>query len=497
MIQDAEGRSFTFNGDDKQTEVRNASNQVIGNYFYDGSGARVKKVTNTETTVFVYDAGGALAAEYSTATPTANPTTSYLTTDHLGTPRVITDSSGQVIARRDFMPFGEELGAGVGQRTESLKYSYAGSDNIRKRFTGYEKDDETGLDFAEARMYQNRHGRFTAPDPLLASARATDPQTFNRYIYTSNNPINYTDPSGLSWCQAKDGTVSFTGSGTACGDGFTNVDDKVLQHTEGSGGFDSNGNAYGVGDLLVFNPDGTRNLLTNPTPNQAAQIAALTGTEVQATYEEIITTTAAEIGNTLLSAASTYAEDNGFTPLPVEHNTAGRIFGHLLALGQGIGEAYVGGGLIAAGSAGEIGGLVLDATGVGAVIGIPVGAASAAAIVTGAVVAGHGVFVSANTIVNIYNQSTLEPGPHAGESIPARNSDRHFNDGERESINNIGNETGCHTCGTKDPGTKSGNFVPDHQPPSKLNPSGKPQRLYPQCLGCSKKQGGQVRGRTR
>ena len=70
--------------------------------------------------------------------------------------------------------------------------------------------------------------------------------------------------------------------------------------------------------------------------------------------------------------------------------------------------------MIAAGSAGEIGGLVLDATGVGAVIGIPVGAASAAAIVTGAVVAGHGVFVSANTIVNIYNQSTGNNNPYNG-----------------------------------------------------------------------------------
>jgi RHS repeat-associated protein len=153
---------------------------VIGRYFYDGSGARVKKVTATETTVVVYDAGGALAAEYSTETPPAEPTTSYLTTDHLGSPRIITDSSGQVISRRDFMPFGEELGAGVGARTESLRYSTLGSDHIRKRFTGYEKDDETDLDFAEAQMYQNKHGRFTAPDPLLASASAANPQTFNR-----------------------------------------------------------------------------------------------------------------------------------------------------------------------------------------------------------------------------------------------------------------------------------------------------------------------------
>lgn len=66
IVQDAEGRSFTFNGDDKQTEVRNTStNAVIGQYFYDGSGARVKKVVpGGETTIFVYDAGGAPAAVF-------------------------------------------------------------------------------------------------------------------------------------------------------------------------------------------------------------------------------------------------------------------------------------------------------------------------------------------------------------------------------------------------------------------------------------------------
>lgn len=110
------------------TTTENPDANVIGRYSYDGSGARVKKVTSTETTVFVYDAGGALAAEYSTQAPPSDPKTAYLTTDHLGSPRVITDQTGQVTARRDFMPFGEELGVGVSGRTESLKYSNTGTD---------------------------------------------------------------------------------------------------------------------------------------------------------------------------------------------------------------------------------------------------------------------------------------------------------------------------------------------------------------------------------
>ena len=91
-------------------------------------------------------------------------------------------------------------------------------------------------------------------------------------------------------------------------------------------------------------------------------------------------------------------------------------------------------------------------------------------------------------------KDTLQPGPHAGESIPARGPGRDFSKEERDKINEIGQNTGCHTCGSKDPGTTSGNHIPDHQPPNALNPSGGPQELYPHCLTCSRVQGGQVRG---
>ncbi|MBK7707316.1 MAG: hypothetical protein IPJ30_16595 [Acidobacteria bacterium] len=168
-----------------------------------------------------------MAAEYSTVALPVNPTTSYLTTDLLGSPRVITDRQGNVVSRRDFMPFGEEIGAGVGGRTESLKYSLNGSDNIRKRFTGYEKDEETGLDFAEARMYRNNHGRFTAPDPLLSSASLGNPQTFNRYVYVGNNPVNVTDPLGLKWCHKKD-TKDYQEGYSTCPDGWESADGREV-----------------------------------------------------------------------------------------------------------------------------------------------------------------------------------------------------------------------------------------------------------------------------
>jgi hypothetical protein len=88
----------------------------------------------------------------------------------------------------------------------------------------------------------------------------------------------------------------------------------------------------------------------------------------------------------------------------------------------------------------------------------------------------------------------IGPGPFAGRSIPARGPERDFTSEERSEINRIGAETGCHTCGTKDPETKRENFVPDHQLPSALNPIGRAQRLYPQCLTCSRRQGGWITG---
>lgn len=195
LTQDSLGRQFTFDGNNKQIQVKDSGNNVIGSYYYDGNGRRVKKVTVFETVVFVYDASGRLVAEYSTQ-PTANPGLSYVTIDNVGSPRVVTDAAGAVMARRDFMPFGEELAAGTANRTTTQKYG-SGIDKLRNRFTGYQKDSETGLDFAEARYYDNRYGRFTAVDPMLASGKSADPQSFNRYAYVRNNALILMDPTGM------------------------------------------------------------------------------------------------------------------------------------------------------------------------------------------------------------------------------------------------------------------------------------------------------------
>jgi uncharacterized protein RhaS with RHS repeats len=64
----------------------------------------------TSSTIFVYDTTGKLVAEYSNTAATGSGT-KYITADHLGSTRLITDASGNVVARHDYLPFGEEVPA--------------------------------------------------------------------------------------------------------------------------------------------------------------------------------------------------------------------------------------------------------------------------------------------------------------------------------------------------------------------------------------------------
>jgi RHS repeat-associated protein len=205
-IRDAEGRSFIYDGENKQVEVKNSQNQVISKYYFDGDGKRVKKIVPStgETTVFVYDASNKLVAEYSTIVePQETAKVSYLTNDHLGSPRITSDAIGQVVSRRDFMPYGEEIVSP--QRTQSLGYT---ADTIRQKFTGYERDNEINLDYAKARIYTSSSGRFTNPDPynivmVAANERelniyVKNAQIWNRYTYALNNPLRLVDPDGLN-----------------------------------------------------------------------------------------------------------------------------------------------------------------------------------------------------------------------------------------------------------------------------------------------------------
>jgi hypothetical protein len=175
---------------------------------------------------------------------------------------------------------------------------------------------------------------------------------------------------------------------------------------------------------------------------------------------------------------------------------------------RGLAVGQIVGGIITllGGLTGEVAGGVATVTGIGAAVGVPAIAVSTSLVVGGVGNIAAGIRGLTQSMMSSGSGSagqhatpaenggarpnTLQPGPHSGESIPARGPQRDFRPGERAKVNEIGRDTGCHTCGTKNPGTKSGNFVPDHQPPSKVNPLGSPQNLYPHCKTCSNSQGG-------
>jgi RHS repeat-associated protein len=192
--------SSHFNAANNRLNMTGASYDASGNQTaYDGEGRRVKKTSGGVTTYYIHDALGRLAAEYSNA---ASPSTgvSYLFTDMLGSVRTITNATGAVVECYDYMPFGQMLTASDNGRSAAGCYPAApdpADSRASQKFTGKERDAETGLDYFGARYFSGAEGRFMTPDPLMASAKAYDPQTWNRYSYTLNNPLRFIDPDGL------------------------------------------------------------------------------------------------------------------------------------------------------------------------------------------------------------------------------------------------------------------------------------------------------------
>jgi len=105
--------------------------------------------------------------------------------DHLGSPRVITNSSGTLIGNQDFSPFG------MGGTTNGGVL----------QFTGQERDSTPVMSlYDHARYYDPNGGRFLSVDPVLSKTTLRAPQLWNRYAYVRNNPMHFTDPSGLYLC---------------------------------------------------------------------------------------------------------------------------------------------------------------------------------------------------------------------------------------------------------------------------------------------------------
>jgi RHS repeat-associated protein len=190
--------AYTYDAENRLVQVDAGATAT---YVYDANGLRVRKTVGASNTDFLYDlarnviaegspgcgslcwtvfhlyANGSLLAEYK------DNTTYFVHKDLLGSTRLITKMDQTVLDSMDYLPFGEQIAGGSG---------------TTHKFTGLERDPETGLDHALFRQYSSSMGRWTTPDPAgQAACSLQDPESLNRYAYVKNDPLNSVDPSGL------------------------------------------------------------------------------------------------------------------------------------------------------------------------------------------------------------------------------------------------------------------------------------------------------------
>jgi RHS repeat-associated protein len=203
----------------------------VTDFRYDAAGSRVKKsglggevitigglyerrtVGGTTQHVFYVHGGEGPVAQVVYDEATTAETTAYLHTDALGSMGAVTDAGGTVVQALYFEPFG-------GRRDQDGNAIAPLVSNVEVGFAGLRHDDELGLLDQRGRVYDPTRRRFLTPDPHVTSPLFG--QSFNRYSYVVNDPVNRIDPSGfddIGW--EKYGGGGSTGLlGTGFGFGF-------------------------------------------------------------------------------------------------------------------------------------------------------------------------------------------------------------------------------------------------------------------------------------
>jgi hypothetical protein len=119
MVYNASNKMTQFTATGVQFTVTGVQFTAKGAYRYDAQQRRVRQDSGGQTTIWVYDAFGQLAAEYATNL-TMVQGVYYRTTDHLGSTRIVTNQSAAVVQRRDFFPFGEAIPADSLEQSQTI-----------------------------------------------------------------------------------------------------------------------------------------------------------------------------------------------------------------------------------------------------------------------------------------------------------------------------------------------------------------------------------------
>ncbi|MFD8315515.1 RHS repeat-associated core domain-containing protein [Streptomyces sp. NPDC059694] len=507
------GRSFTYdaNGrlknDGKRTYTWNARGQLSGLtatggasslFTYDALGTRTAKTLGTTTKKYLTDGSNPLVEQNSTGATTATVATSgldeYLTrtennttqiylTDALGSIVGLANTDGTIATRYTYDPNGQPTTSGA---ASSNPYT----------FTGRESDG-TGLLHYRNRYYDPESGRFISQDPI-GHAGGT-----NLYQYALSSPTTYTDPSGnnpllagcvvgglseagLDWLgqrlsgrKVNWGQVG-TSAAMGCAIGMLGAAGAAKGAAKGAslGQCFTAGNSF-TSDTPVLLADGTRK------PIKDIRI----GDEVLATAPET-----GESGPRPVTALIKGTGDKQLVDITLGTGTS-----HTLTATDG--HPFWAPALNRWIQADQLtdGQWLQTSTGTWVQITAVTHRTTSTTVYNLTVADLHTYHVLAGaTPVLVHNATpgqkcdlTLGAGPNAREGVGLENGDIEA-DGVRDLINESGNKYGCHTCDATTPGTKYGDWIPDHQPPSSLVAPGSPQTAYPHCWTCARRQAGVV-----
>jgi RHS repeat-associated protein len=301
-------------------------------YVYDADGKRVQKTVGGASFDFIYDLSGNVISETNSTgwlggyaylagqaiAEYVNGTTYFVHHDDLGSTRLVsiypapsnpTSPSQWLSENLDYLPFGE------------LNSTDTGIDS--HKFTGKERDSESGLDNFEARYDASSLGRFMTPDPM--GGHLENPQSLNKYAYVLNNPTSLTDPTGLdsylSCTQSKDNastcqsqTVGYDANGkaqTATVQGVTNADKSftatqigndangnLVDKTTGTGSYTASANGSGVQFSNNGGQTSSSGVFVNGTPQNTFQDAGFANGGALSGFTFTLTNSKLEAGQT-------------------------------------------------------------------------------------------------------------------------------------------------------------------------------------------------------
>jgi RHS repeat-associated protein len=171
---DAEGRVKLIDGGTVQFD-------------YDSEGRRIKKTASGTTTFYFYGLVG-LMSEFTLTNTGAIQAAStnilqYRVGEQTETAVPLTDAAGGSTSYNRVLPFGEP-------------WDSSSPSSLDQKFTTYDRERVSGLDYAMDRFYDSQTGRFMSPDRTGLNIDLANPQSWNAYSYVNGDPINFTDPSG-------------------------------------------------------------------------------------------------------------------------------------------------------------------------------------------------------------------------------------------------------------------------------------------------------------